>query len=102
MMKIRRVTASVVLTGKDRGKEGDVTLRLPRRGQGHRRRRQHRQEAPEADPGHHAGRHHRQGHAASPVSNVAVLCPSCGKPTRVGYRFDADGTKVRICNEVRR
>ena len=32
-----------------------------------------------------------------PVSNVAVVCPADGKPTRVGYRFDADGNKVRIC-----
>ena len=31
------------------------------------------------------------------VSNVAVVSPEDGKPTRVGYRFDADGKKVRIC-----
>jgi large subunit ribosomal protein L24 len=34
-----------------------------------------------------------------PVSNVAIVCPSCGKPTRVGYRFEPDGTKVRICRK---
>ena len=37
-----------------------------------------------------------------PVSNVAILCPACGKPTRVGYRFDDEGNKVRICQQVRR
>ena len=36
------------------------------------------------------------------VSNVAIVCPTGGKPTRVGYKFDADGTKVRICKQVRR
>jgi large subunit ribosomal protein L24 len=33
-----------------------------------------------------------------PVSSVAILCASCG-PTRVGYRFDPDGTKIRVCRK---
>ena len=33
-----------------------------------------------------------------PVANVAILCPSCGA-TRVGYRFDPDGTKFRTCKK---
>jgi len=32
------------------------------------------------------------------VSNVAILCTSCG-PTRIGYRFEPDGTKVRVCRK---
>jgi large subunit ribosomal protein L24 len=31
------------------------------------------------------------------ASNVMVVCPSCGQPTRVGYRVTADGGKVRTC-----
>ncbi len=31
------------------------------------------------------------------VSNVALLCPKCNKPTRVGHRFLPDGSKVRYC-----
>jgi large subunit ribosomal protein L24 len=31
------------------------------------------------------------------IDNVALLCPSCSKPTRVGYRFTDEGEKVRIC-----
>jgi large subunit ribosomal protein L24 len=34
-----------------------------------------------------------------PVSNVAIVCPSCSKPSRIGYRFEGDGTKVRICRK---
>jgi large subunit ribosomal protein L24 len=35
-----------------------------------------------------------------PTASVALLCPSCGKPTRVG--FDASQTpKVRICHKCR-
>ena len=33
----------------------------------------------------------------SPTSRC--ICPSDGKPTRVGYRFDADGTKIRVCKK---
>ncbi len=34
-----------------------------------------------------------------PVANVAIICGACGKPTRVGHRFEPDGTKVRICRK---
>ena len=33
------------------------------------------------------------------VSNVALVCPACGKPTRVGYKIDASGTKARVCKK---
>jgi len=31
------------------------------------------------------------------VSNVMVICASCGKHTRIGHTVQADGTKVRSC-----
>ena len=31
------------------------------------------------------------------VSNVMLVCPACGQPTRVGYRVLDDGGKVRVC-----
>jgi len=37
------------------------------------------------------------------VSNLMVVCSACTKPTRVGYRYTEDGTKLRFCkkcNEV--
>jgi large subunit ribosomal protein L24 len=34
------------------------------------------------------------------VSNVAVISPKDGKPTKVGYKFDAEGNKVRICRRT--
>jgi large subunit ribosomal protein L24 len=33
------------------------------------------------------------------ISNVQIVCKSCGQPTRVGYRIEPDGTKVRICRK---
>ncbi len=35
-----------------------------------------------------------------PVPNVAVLSPSDGKPTRVGYKVLEDGTKIRVCRRT--
>ena len=34
-----------------------------------------------------------------PVSNVKLVCTHCNRPTRVGYRVLADGTKARICKK---
>lgn len=31
------------------------------------------------------------------ASNVMVVCPKCGKPTRVGHTVDEKGNKVRVC-----
>ena len=35
--------------------------------------------------------------AAIDVSNVMLVCPACGQPTRVGYRLLEGGGKVRTC-----
>lgn len=36
-----------------------------------------------------------------PMSNVQVICPSCGKPTRIGVRFADDGAKYRVCKKCK-
>jgi large subunit ribosomal protein L24 len=33
------------------------------------------------------------------ISNVLLVCPTCGKPTRTGARFRPDGTKDRFCKK---
>jgi large subunit ribosomal protein L24 len=33
------------------------------------------------------------------VSNVAVVCKACDKPSRIGYRVEDDGEKVRVCKK---
>jgi len=34
-----------------------------------------------------------------PVSSVSIVCSSCGDPTRVGYQFDEQGRKLRVCRK---
>ena len=31
------------------------------------------------------------------ASKVQLVCPRCGKPTRIGHKILADGSKVRMC-----
>jgi large subunit ribosomal protein L24 len=33
------------------------------------------------------------------ISTVALICKSCDQPTRVGYKFEEDGEKVRVCKK---
>jgi large subunit ribosomal protein L24 len=33
------------------------------------------------------------------ISNVQLLCKSCGQPTRAGHRLEDDGSKTRICRK---
>jgi large subunit ribosomal protein L24 len=99
-LKIKKGDRVRVLTGKDRGKEGDVMRALPKEGkvivEGVNVAKKHQK----------ATRATMQGGIIDkdmpiPAANVALLCPKDG-PTRVGYRFDADGTKVRICRKCGR
>jgi large subunit ribosomal protein L24 len=36
-----------------------------------------------------------------PVNNVALICPTCGKPARIGYTVAKDGKKVRTCKKCK-
>ena len=97
-MKIKKGDRVRVLTGKDRGHEGQVMRVIPSTGK------------VIVDGANVAKKHQRATKATMqggiidkdmpmPVANVAVLCPTCGKPTRVGYKIDKDGTKARVCKK---
>ncbi len=38
--------------------------------------------------------------ASIDASNVMLVCPACGQPTRVGYRLLEGGGKVRMCRRA--
>lgn len=33
------------------------------------------------------------------LSNVMLVCPQCNERTRVGFEYEEDGAKVRVCKE---
>jgi len=94
--KVRKNDTVRVLAGRDKGKQGKVTRVLPKEErvvvEGVNIRKRH---ARARRPGEQAGI--VEFPAPLHVSNVAVVCAKCGRPTRVGFRVLADGTKVRFC-----
>jgi large subunit ribosomal protein L24 len=97
-MKIRKGDRVVVLQGKDKGREGTVTFAYPRKGRvivdGANVAKRHQKPTRQTQQGGIIDKE-----MPIDASNVAVICPACGKPTRVGHRFDPDGGKVRICRK---
>ncbi len=93
--KIKKGDRVVVLSGKDKGKHGDVTKSLPKDGKvvvsGINVVVRHVKPS-QANP--QGGLERRE--APIHVSKVALEDPKTGKPTRVGFRIEKDGSKVRV------
>ena len=94
----------IVMAGKDRGKQGRVIRVLPREGRlmvdGVARAKKATRTSGKRSSG---GQQLQQGGIIDTelfidISNVQIVCPSCGQPTRVGHRIDGD-RKVRICRK---
>ena len=93
-MKIRKGDRVRVLSGKDRGKEGEVMSVHPRTGkvvvEGINVAKRHQKPTRAMQQGGIIDK-------AMPIdaSNVALLDKD-GRPTRVGFRIEADGNRVRV------
>ena len=98
MAKIRRNDTVLVTTGKDRGKRGKVTQVLPKVNrlviEGVNLVKRHVKPRPPLVAGGIVSQER-----PIQLSNVALVCPHCDKPTRVGHQFLDDGTKVRHCKQ---
>jgi large subunit ribosomal protein L24 len=93
-MKIKKGDNVVVISGRDKGKSGEVLRVLPT-------------ERRLIVQGVHVARRHTKPRMGDPggivdkeltihASNVAHVDPQSGKPTRIGYRNLDDGRKVRV------
>ena len=96
-MKLKKGDPVVVLSGKDKGKEGTILRVLPK------------EDKVIVEGVNLAKKHQRPVRATMQagiidkdmpihVSNVAYLHK--GKPTRLGYRVESDGTKVRVARRT--
>ncbi len=96
MRRIQRDDLVEVRAGKDRGRRGQVRQVLPQRGRvivtGVNMIKRHMRPTQMGAP---AGIIERE--APLQESNVAVVCPNCDRPARVGFRMRADGVKTRVC-----
>ena len=94
MQKIRKGDKVVVLTGKDKGRTGEVVQVMPKedravvKGINLVKRHQRQTQTQEAGI--------ITKEASIHLSNIAIADPKDGKPTRVGFKLLDDGRKVRF------
>ena len=94
MQKIRKGDKVVVLAGKDKGRSGEVLSVQPKedtalvRGVNLIRRHQKQSQSQEGGI--------ITKEAPINLSNIALADPKDGKPTRVGFKLEKDGKKVRF------
>jgi large subunit ribosomal protein L24 len=93
--KVKKGDRVVVLTGRDKGRVGEVLRVMPKENrvvvQGVAQVKRHQKPSARSPEGGILTKE-----AAIAVSNVAHLDPQDGKPTRVGFKFLEDGRKVRF------
>ncbi|MGE4352711.1 MAG: 50S ribosomal protein L24 [Oscillospiraceae bacterium] len=96
-MNIRKDDTIIVLSGKDKGKKGKVRSADPKAGkvvvEGVNVASRHRKPRKQGEEGGILK-------VETPIyaSKVMVVCPKCGKPTRVAHIIDGD-KKVRACKK---
>jgi large subunit ribosomal protein L24 len=96
-MKLKKGDTVVVIAGKDKGKEGEIAQVLPSTNQlivtGVNTAKKHQK----------ARRANEQGGIIDrdmPIHASNVMLVHKGKPTRVGYRLNDDGSKVRVAKRT--
>ena len=96
-MNIRKDDKVVVISGKDKGKQGKVLVAQPKTGkvivEGVSVASKHQKPRKQGEEGGIIK-------VETPIyaCKVMVVCPKCGKPTRVAHKLDGD-KKVRVCKK---
>lgn len=88
----------IVINGKNRGKRGKVMQVSPKEGkvivEGVNVVTKHVKPRQMGEPGGLI-----KAESALYADKVQLICPKCGKPTRVGHALDKNGKKVRVCKK---
>ena len=89
----------MVTAGKDKGKVGKILKILPKRNAVLVEKVNMVKRHTKANPYAKTPGGIIEKEAPLDISNVALLCDGCAKPAKVGYKYTADGTKVRFCKK---
>ena len=93
---VKKGDTVIVLSGKDKGKKGKVLAVSPAEQkvivEGLNMVTKHVKPRRMGEPGGIV-----KAEGAMYASKVQLVCPRCGKPTRIGHKILADGSKVRMC-----
>jgi large subunit ribosomal protein L24 len=97
-LKIKKGDRVEVLSGKSKGKQGRVLKSFPNEGrvvvEGVNLMKRHTKPSQENPQGGIVTKE-----APIDISNVGLMCESCNHRVRVGYRFDVEGHKIRVCRK---
>ncbi len=98
-LHVKKDDTVVVITGKDKGQEGQNHGRGSGQGQSHRLGRQHDYASSESQESDRTGWYHPQRKGAIAASNVMLFCSKCDKGVRTGVKVLENGSKVRVCKK---
>ena len=97
-LHVRKDDTVVVISGKDKGKQGKVLRALPKAGkivvENVNVVARHTKPKGQGDPGGII-----RSEAPIYASKVMLVCDKCSKATRVSYKILPDGKKVRVCKK---
>jgi large subunit ribosomal protein L24 len=98
-VNVKKNDQVLVTTGKDRGARGRVLRVLASDGKAivERVNMIKRHTRPNPNKGIQGGILERE--APIQISNLKVICPDCGKPSRLGRKRLDDGRGVRVCKQ---
>jgi len=98
-MKVKKGDSVLIIAGKDKGRTGKITKALPKDlkvlVEGINLRKKHVRPKKEGEKGQVV-----DIPSVMDASNVKLICPKCGKVTRVGYKIDKD-IKNRVCKSCK-
>jgi large subunit ribosomal protein L24 len=97
-MQVRKKDTVVVITGKNRGAQGQVLKAMPEEGkvivENINMVKRHMKPRTAGQQGEIVKKE-----APIDASNVMLVCPKCRKGVRVGYKILDNKTKVRVCRK---
>ncbi len=98
-MKVKKGDSVLIIAGKDKGRTGKIVRSLPKElkilVEGINLKKKHVKPKREGEKGQVVA-------VAAPIdiSNIKLVCPKCGKATRIGYKTEGE-VKNRICKKCK-
>ena len=96
-MKFKKGDNILIIAGKDKNRTGKIIKAFPKElkilVEGINLKKKHVRPKREGEKGQIV-----EVPAALDISNVKIICPKCGKATRIGYKINKD-QKARVCKK---
>lgn len=98
-MKVKKGDSVLIIAGKDKGRTGKIMKSFPKDlkvlVEGINLKKKHVRPKRDGEKGQVV-----EIPAVIDISNIKLICPKCGKVTRVGYKIDKD-IKKRVCKKCK-